>query len=174
MKPERWNQVDRLLGEALELSPERRPAFLDKACADDEELRKELDALLASDDGAQSFLEKPALEMAARALLEDKDSILGQAIGHYNIISRIGAGGMGEVYLAQDTKLDRKVAIKLLPGSLVADKQARKRLVREAQAAAKLDHPNICSVYEVGDEDGRTFIVMQYVEGETLDVRKKR
>ena len=173
MKPERWNQVDRLLGEALELSPERRPAFLDKACAGDEELRKELDALLASDDGTQSFLEKPALEVAARALLEKKDSILGQAIGHYNIISRIGAGGMGEVYLAQDTKLDRKVAIKLLPDSLVADKQARKRLVREAQAAAKLDHPNICSVYEVGEEDGRTFIVMQYVEGETLDVRTK-
>jgi serine/threonine-protein kinase len=174
MKPDRWNQVDRLLDAALELSPEKRAAFLDEACVGDEELRKELDALLASDDGAQSFLEEPALEVAAKALVDNKDSISGQIIGHYKIISRIGTGGMGEVYLAQDTKLDRRVAIKFLPESLVADEQARKRLVREAQAAAKLDHPNICSVYEVGEEDGRSFIVMQYVEGETLDVRRKR
>src|SRR5437870_7164991 len=95
-------------------------------------------------------------------------------ISHYRILSKIGAGGMGEVYLAQDTKLDRKVAIKFLPERLVADEQARKRLVREARAAAKLDHPNICSIYEVGEDDGRSFIVMQYVEGETLDVRIKR
>src|SRR5207244_5021427 len=95
-------------------------------------------------------------------------------ISHYRILSKIGAGGMGEVYLAQDTKLDRKVAIKFLPERLVADEQARKRLVREARAAAKLDHPNICSIYEVGEDDGRSFIVMQYVEGETLDFRIKR
>lgn len=174
MEPDRWNQVDRLLDAALELSPEKRAAFLDKACAGDEGLRKEIDALLASDDGAHSFLEKPALELAAKALADKKDSIAGQTIGHYKIISRVGAGGMGEVYLAQDTKLDRKVAIKFLPGSLVADEQAQKRLVREAQAAAKLDHTNICSVYEVGEEDGHRFIVMQYVEGETLDIRMKR
>lgn len=174
IKPERWNQVDRLLDVALELSLEKRAAFLDEACAGDEELRKELDALLSSDDSAQSFLEKPALEVAAKALVDNKVSISGQTIGHYKITSRIGAGGMSEVYLAQDTKLDRKVAIKFLPESLVADEQARKRLVREAQAAAKLDHPNICSVYEVGEEDGRSFIVMQYVEGETLDIRMKR
>src|SRR6266849_1375120 len=90
-------------------------------------------------------------------------------LGRYEIRSK-----MGEVYLAQDTKLDRRVAIKFLPESLVADEQARKRLVREARAAAKLDHPNICSIYEVSEEDGRSFIVMQYIEGETLDVRMKR
>jgi serine/threonine protein kinase/dienelactone hydrolase len=98
----------------------------------------------------------------------------GTRLGRYEIRSRLGVGGMGEVYLAQDTALDRKVAIKFLPESLTADKQARKRLVREAQAAAKLDHPNICSIYEVGEEDGCSFIVMQYLEGETLDVRMKR
>ena len=118
--------------------------------------------------------EKPALEVATKTLVDNRDSISGQTIGHYSITSRVGAGGMGEVYLAQDTKLDRKVAIKLLPESLLADERARKRLVREAQAAAKLDHPNICPVYEVGEEDGRSFIVMQYVEGETLDIRLKR
>src|SRR5437867_12426368 len=93
---------------------------------------------------------------------------IGTKLGRYEIRSKIGAGGMGEVYLAQDTKLDRKVAIKFLPESLVADEQARKRLVREARAAAKLDHPNICAIHEVGEEDGRSFIVIQYVEGETL------
>src|SRR3989475_10475181 len=98
----------------------------------------------------------------------------GTKLGRYEIRSQIGAGGMGEVYLAQDTKLDRKVAIKFLPERLVADEQARKRLVREARAAAKLDHPNICSIYEVSEDDGRSFIVMQHVEGETLDSRMKR
>ena len=98
----------------------------------------------------------------------------GTKLGRYEIRAKIGAGGMGEVYLAQDTKLDRKVAIKFLPESLVADEQARKRLVREARAAAKLDHSNICSMYEVGEENGRSFIVMQHVEGETLDIRMKR
>src|SRR5882724_3308790 len=98
----------------------------------------------------------------------------GTKLGRYEILSQLGAGGMGEVYLAQDAELDRKVAIKVLPESLVADEQARQRLMREARAAAKLDNPNICSIYEVGEEDGRSFIVMQYLEGETLDVRIKR
>src|SRR4030095_16068363 len=86
----------------------------------------------------------------------------------YRIIDKIGAGGMGEVYLAEDTKLGRKVAIKFLPPGSTADVQAKKRLVREARSAAQLDHPNICSVYEVSEEDGHSFIVMQYVDGETL------
>src|SRR4030095_13454504 len=89
-------------------------------------------------------------------------------ISHYRIVSRIGAGGMGEVYLAEDTTLDRKVAIKILPMEATPDERANKRLIREAKAAAKLDHPNICSVYEVSETDGVSFIVMQYVEGETL------
>src|SRR5437588_8720309 len=95
--------------------------------------------------------------------------IAGTKLGRYEIRSQIGAGGMGEVYLVQDTKLDRKVAIKFLPESLLTDERASKRLVREAQAAAKLDHPNICAIHEVGEEDGRRFIAMQYIEGETLD-----
>src|SRR6266481_1561071 len=104
----------------------------------------------------------------------DKQLSVNTTLSHYRIVSKIGAGGMGEVYLAVDTKLDRKVAIKFLPESLTADEQAGKRLVREAQAAAKLDHPNICAIHEVSEEDGRSFIVMQYVEGETLDSRMKR
>ncbi len=95
-------------------------------------------------------------------------------LGHYEILSKLGAGGMGEVYLAEDTRLDRKVAIKLLPSTSTADEQAKKRLIREARAAAKLDHANICAIHEVGEEAGHSFIVMQYVEGETLADRIKR
>jgi eukaryotic-like serine/threonine-protein kinase len=98
----------------------------------------------------------------------------GTKLGRYEIRSKIGEGGMGEVYLAQDTKLDRRVAIKFLPERLAADEEARKRLVREARTAARLDHPNICAIHEVSEEDGLSFIVMQYLDGETLDARIKR
>ena len=101
-------------------------------------------------------------------------SLLNQQIGRYTILRQLGAGGMGEVYLAQDTSLNRKVAIKVLPDELVPDEQARKRLMREARAAATLDHSNICSIYEVGDVDGRSYIAMQYVDGDTLDTRMKK
>src|SRR6266540_1425966 len=95
--------------------------------------------------------------------------MIEQTISHYRIIKKLGAGGMGEVYLAEDTILDRKVAIKFLPSKSSSDVDANRRLIREAKAAATLDHPNICAVHEVGEEGGRHFIVMQYVEGETLD-----
>src|SRR6267142_2731448 len=97
----------------------------------------------------------------------------GTILGHYEIVSQLGKGGMGEVYLAKDSQLGRLVAIKILPPQTISDEHAKKRLVREARAAATLDHPNICSIYEVGEADGRSFIAMQYVEGETLDLRMK-
>src|SRR5262245_32594119 len=112
---------------------------------------------------------------AANLLAEQQiQAMVGQCISHYQILSRLGAGGMGEVYLAEDLKLARKVAIKFLPPSLTADEEARRRLMHEARAAAALDHPNICTIHEVGDEDGRSFIVMQYIEGETLAARIAR
>src|SRR5438067_2498761 len=95
----------------------------------------------------------------------------GTRLSHYEIISRIGAGGMGEVYLAEDTRLDRRVALKLLPPALISDEQAKRRLLREAKSAATLDHPNICAIYEIGEESGRSFIAMQFVDGETLAAR---
>ena len=169
MKPERWKQVDQLLDAALELPPEKRAAFLDQACAGDEELRKKLDALLASDDGAHSFLEKPALEVAAKTLMDQKDSMSGQTIGHYKIISRVGAGGMGEVYLAQDIKLDRRVALKILPPA--ADRNRMQRFVQEAKAASALNHPNILTIYEIGEAEGQPFIVTEFIDGQTLRER---
>jgi serine/threonine protein kinase len=100
--------------------------------------------------------------------------LIGETISHYRILKQLGAGGMGKVYLAEDTKLDRKVAIKFLRSSGIVEDNAKRRLIREAKAAAKLDHPNICSIYEVGEEEGHAFIVMQFIEGETLASRIQR
>ena len=171
MKRERWNQIDKLLDAVLELPRAKRAAFLDEACAGDEELHKELDALLASDDGASRFLEQPALELAAKELVDKKESMLGQSIGHYKIVSQLGAGGMGEVYLVRDTKLDRKVALKILPPELTGDRHRMQRFVQEAKAASALNHPNILTIYEIGEGDGQLFIATEFIDGMTLRER---
>jgi serine/threonine protein kinase len=106
--------------------------------------------------------------------MAESQSLLGQTVSHYTIIKKLGRGGMGEVYLAQDTRLDRKVAVKFLPAEAAADEGARQRLLREAKTAATLDHANICAIYEVGEEGRHSFIVLQYIEGETLAARLKR
>jgi len=185
MTPERWKQIDDLAQSALERGPDERAGFLDEACAADEELRREVEAQIAYQQQASKFLEEPAFKQhlgtqaSLPALLiadsrTETESMEGRAISHYTILRKLGAGGMGEVYLALDTTLSRKVAIKFLSQSSVAGEQAKKRLVREAKAAAALDHPHICAVYEVGEEGGYSFIVMQYVEGETLANRIQR
>jgi serine/threonine protein kinase/tetratricopeptide (TPR) repeat protein len=169
MTAERYQQVELLFHEALEQPAEERDSFVDRACGGDDELRREVQSLLASDFKASQFIEEPPGEIAA-ALLADEThgALLGHTLAHYQVLSKLGTGGMGEVYLATDTKLGRKVAMKLLHQKSLADERARKRLIREAQAAARLDHPNICAIHEVGEGNGYDFIVMQYVEGETL------
>ena len=167
MTPERWQRIDDLLQETVNRPRRERAAFLDEVCAD-EEARREVESLISFHEQAGNFLEVPAFEAAASLLADQGESLVGFAVGPYRIEKLIGSGGMGEVYLAEDTKLDRKVAIKFLPPYMERDELAKRRLVREAKAAAKLDHPNICAMYEVAEEDGRSFIVMQHVEGETL------
>jgi len=126
-------------------------------------------SLIASAQPADSFLEADALEDAA-ALLEDadSDSLIGHEVGHYLIEKQLGSGGMGEVYLAQDVRLGRSVALKLLDPGLTGDSPTRTRFLREARLASALDHANICTIHEVGEAADRLFIAMQYVEGETL------
>ena len=169
MTPERWQQVNKVFHSALEREPHQRATFLGQICAGDEELRREVESLISSHQQDGSFIGTPAFSLTDEALADDQSELaIGEAISHYKIIKTLGAGGMGKVYLAQDDLLNRKVAIKLLPSSLSYDKQLRARFLREAQLASALDHSNICTVHEVGESAGRHFIVMQYVEGETL------
>ena len=174
MTPERYRHIGELFHAAMELEPWRRDAFLDEACEGDEALRQEVASTIASAERAGSFMESPASKVVAASIAADRvKSLIGQHIGNYKIVKPLGAGGMGEVYLAEDTKLDRKVAIKFLHFRSTANEQSQKRFIREAQAAAKLDHPNICVVHEVGQQGNIDFIVMQYIEGETLAARLK-
>ena len=172
MKPERWQQIERLYHAALERKPAERAAFLREACAGEDAVRSEIESLLGYQEQAAQFIEAPALELAAKKMAVDQvNSMVGRQLGSYKILSQLGAGGMGEVYLAEDSRLNRKVAIKFILARSTADEQAQKRLIREAQAAARLDHPNICAIHEVGQQDNISFIAMQYVEGETLAAR---
>ncbi len=175
MTPERWKQIEELYHGALQHEPKDHVAFLNQACQGDEDLLREVESLLALEQHAETFIEAPALEATARDLAEpQRQSLVEQQLGPYKIQSLLGAGGMGEAYLAEDKRLGRKVAIKFLAPEFVADEQARRRLLREARAAATLDHPNICAIYEVGEDASHCFIVFQYIEGETLATRLRR
>ncbi len=169
MTPKRYQQIDQLADAALELAVEERAAFLDQACAGDGELRRQVEQLLEAHEHEDSFLTAPALEAAAKDLaLAQPRPLVGRQLGHYQVLSLLGAGGMGEVYQAEDLKLGRRVALKLLAAGTVFDAQARRRFLREARAASALNHPNIVTIHAIEEADGQDFIVMEYVEGETL------
>jgi eukaryotic-like serine/threonine-protein kinase len=169
MGPERYKQVDDLFLAALERQPDERAAFLDQACSGDSDLRREVDTLLSADKQTENFIESPAYQLAPELLTDEQPrSLAGQTIGSHRIIKHLGSGGMGQVYLAEDFRLGRRIALKLLSRSLTGDTLSRKRFLREARVASALDHPNICTIYEVGEAMGWCFIAMQYVEGHTL------
>jgi len=170
--PERWQQISKLYHAALGREGNERAAFLAEVCVGDAPLRREVELLLAWEGDARRFIEAPALETATHVLAEKRDaSLVGQQIGVYQILSRLGAGGMGVVYRAYDPRLERPVAIKLLPAASFTDPIARTRLLREARTASKLNHPHICTIHEVGEADGHAYIAMELVEGESLSAR---
>jgi serine/threonine protein kinase len=146
MTPERWQQVEAVFQEALDHKPPGRASFLDHACAGDDELKEEANSLIAAYDEAGAFIEEPAMAQDAYVLL---DGNIDREIGPYQIVERIGAGGMAEVYLAQDTRLNRLVALKLLPSYFASDHARLRRFQSEARAASALNHPNILTIHEV-------------------------
>jgi len=169
MTPERWQSIERLYYAALERDTDEQAAFLAEACAGDEALRGEVESLLHCDAGAEQFMESPALEVAAQLCAEDQvQSTIERQIGPYQILSLLGAGGMGEVHLALDTRLGRKVAVKLLLTEFATDAERLRRFEQEARAVSALNHPNIITVHEIGEIEGRRFIVTEYVKGEPL------
>ena len=169
MKAERWKQVTDLFQSAVERAPERRAAFLDEACHDDEGLRREVGSLLTSYERAENFIEVPAFEVAPELVTNDRaGALVGKLIGHYRIETLIGVGGMGEVFLARDEQLGRKAALKLLPEHLTADEAQLSRFKAEARSASALNHPNILTVYEIGSKGNVRFIATEFIEGVTL------
>src|SRR5262245_13466555 len=188
MERDRWEQIERLYHAALERQPGAREAFLDEACASDEDLRREVAGLLACDVQSDSFIQSPAIEIAARAMADEPlietsnkpagSLIAASQIGAYQLLSPLGRGGMGEVHLALDTRLGRKVAVKILPAEFITDDGRVRRFAQEARSASALNHPNIITIHEIGEtstESGSLrYIVTEYIEGETLRQRMAR
>ncbi|MDT5156878.1 MAG: eukaryotic-like serine/threonine-protein kinase [Acidobacteriota bacterium] len=174
MTPERYSKIGELFHAALELNAHERAAFLERECAGDAELRREVESLIRSHVEGGGVIDEPAIAVAAE-LLSGDEQVVGQTLaGRYRVLSLIGAGGMGRVYLAEDAELGRRVALKLLPEHLTHDKEQARRFRQEARAASALNHPNIITVYGVEETGGRSVIASEYIEGETLRTRLSR
>src|SRR6185436_1295710 len=177
MTPERWQQIEELFHSALERAPETRAGFLGEACRGDVELRRRIDSLLVAHEAANTFIEDPPMagvlttvvaKSADNTTRASEQSLIGRRIGHYDVKSLLGTGGMGEVYLANDPNLDRPVAIKILPSQFTANVAHVRRFEREARAASALNNPNIITIHEIGQDGDFHFIATEYIEGQTL------
>ncbi len=178
MEPERWRKIEELFHAALERDESQRPAFLEEACAGDRVLRDEVESLLARHHQGKGFIDQPAFEVAAKALAAEEaggrgtgevpPGMVGRSVGHYRVLETIGKGGMGEVYRARDTRLGREVAIKILPAAFSSDADRLRRFEQEARSASSLNHPNIVTIYDIGQEGPTSYMAMEMVEGKTL------
>ncbi|MGH9833999.1 MAG: protein kinase domain-containing protein [Blastocatellia bacterium] len=169
MTPDRWKKLDALFHEALGFQGEARGAHLAKVCGADEQLRAEAEKLIAAHERESSFIDSPILAEAAELSVDDRrEFLVGRCIGHYQVISLLGRGGMGEVFLAEDSKLNRKVALKVLPAAFTQNPDRVRRFEREAKAASATNHPNILTIYEIGQAEGLRFIATEFIDGVTL------
>src|SRR5215468_6230182 len=169
MTPERWSQIEKLYHEAQERSPTDRVAFLDEVCRDDVELKHQVESLLNFEQKTAGFIEASALEIAAKQFSDEADrffdeGLVGRTIDHYRVLEELGSGGMGVVYKARDEDLDRFVALKMLRPSFALDSERLSLLKREARSASALNHPNIVTIYEVGQVSSTPYIAMEWVE----------
>ena len=170
MTPDRWEKIEHLYHGALERKESQRAAYLQEACAGDDALRREVESLLFHENEASSFLDTPAMKVAAKMFGGERGQpMIGRQLGAYQVVSLLGAGGMGEVYLAHDTKLGRDVAIKVLPEAFVNDADRLPRFQREARMLATLNHPNVATIHGLEQSDGVHYLVMEKVPGRSLD-----
>jgi serine/threonine protein kinase/tetratricopeptide (TPR) repeat protein len=173
--PDRMQQIEELFLAALEHQPGERTAYLSAACGSDAKLVEDVQKLIAAHEQSGSFMDSPAYQSLAEHRVDPATQLqIGHQLGQYRILGMIGRGGMGEVYLAQDSRLRRRVALKLLPAHVTRDEQRLKRFQQEAYAASALSHPNILTVYDIGEQDDAHFIATEYIEGETLRQLMKR
>jgi serine/threonine protein kinase/tetratricopeptide (TPR) repeat protein len=169
METKDWEQIEDLFHATMALDAWERPHYLRQACDGNESLQKEVESLISALESSEGLMEQPAFELGMKVLRSSQaGSMVGTVVGAYKILEVLGRGGMGEVYLAEDTRLGRRVALKFLSPEFVGDNWAKRHLIKEAQAVAMLDHPNICPVYGIEEHENHSFIVMQYVEGKTL------
>ena|SRR5207249_247714 len=175
MTPERYEKIGSLFGAAKKLPPEERSDFLTQTCGGDQTLRQEVESLLGYDDQTDNFIDVPALQLSEGALSSKLHTALsGRQVDHYQILSLLGRGGMGEVYRALDMRLDREVAIKILPAAYSSDPDRLRRFQQEARAAGRLNHPNVLTVYDVGVYQGAPYIVTELLEGHELRAELKQ
>jgi serine/threonine protein kinase len=172
LSSDRLQHIQALYNDAAALAPPERAAFLDDACGGDLDLRREIESLLAYQNQAETYLDKPAFEVAAQSLAEESGgTLVDRKLGRYQLLSLVGRGGMGDVYCAVDSRLNRLVAVKTLPSYMASDRQHVERFAQEARAIAVLNHPHICILHDAGYDDGLHYLVFEYLVGEPLSDR---